>query len=65
MGKCLLAYIADLAVRKNCTRVEWSVLDWNTPSINFYRSIGAIPMDGWTTQRLDGEALESFAKEFK
>ena len=65
MGKCLLAYIADLAVRKNCTRVEWSVLDWNTPSINFYRSIGAIPMDGWTTQRLDGEVLENFAKEFK
>ena len=65
MGKCLLAYIANLAVKKNCTRVEWSVLDWNTPSIKFYRSIGAIPMDGWTVQRLDGESLKNFAKKFK
>ena len=45
-------------------RVEWSVLDWNEPSIQFYRSIGAAPMDEWTVQRLDGEALASFAKEF-
>jgi len=65
MGKCLLAYIANLAVKENCTRVEWSVLDWNTPSIKFYRSIGAIPMDGWTVQRLDGESLKNFAKQFK
>ena len=64
-GKCMLAYIAKLAVERNCTRVEWSVLDWNEPSIQFYRSIGAIPMDGWTTQRLHGEALANFATEFK
>ena len=64
-GKCMLAYIAKLAVERNCTRVEWSVLDWNEPSIQFYRSIGAIPMDGWTTQRLHGEALANFAAEFK
>ena len=64
-GKCMLAYIAKLAVERNCTRVEWSVLDWNEPSIQFYRSIGAIPMDGWTTQRLHGEALSNFATEFK
>ena len=63
-GKCLLAYLARLAVDKSCTRVEWSVLDWNEPSIQFYRSIGAAPMDEWTVQRLDGEALASFAKEF-
>ena len=63
-GKCLLAYLAKLAVEKNCTRVEWSVLDWNEPSIQFYRSIGAVPMDEWTVQRLDGDALASFAKEF-
>ena len=63
-GKCLLAYLARLAVDKGCTRVEWSVLDWNEPSIQFYRSIGAAPMDEWTVQRLDGEALASFAKEF-
>jgi hypothetical protein len=49
----------------NCTRVEWSVLDWNQPAIDFYRSIGALPMDGWTVQRLDGERLAGFAKEFK
>ena len=64
-GKCLLAYLAKLAVERNCTRVEWSVLDWNEPSIQFYRSIGAIPMDEWTVQRLHGDALSSFAKEFK
>ena len=63
-GKCLLAYLAKLAVDKGCTRVEWSVLDWNEPSIQFYRSIGAAPMDEWTVQRLDGAALDSFAKEF-
>ncbi len=64
-GKCLLAYLAKLAVERDCTRVEWSVLDWNEPSIQFYRSIGAIPMDEWTMQRLHGEALTSFANEFK
>jgi GNAT superfamily N-acetyltransferase len=64
-GKCLLAYLARLAVDRNCTRVEWSVLDWNEPSIQFYRSIGAVPMDEWTVQRLHGEALAGFAAEFK
>jgi GNAT superfamily N-acetyltransferase len=63
-GKSLLAYLAKLAQEENYTRVEWSVLDWNEPSIQFYRSIGAIPMDGWTVQRLHGKALENFAKEF-
>ena len=63
-GKSLLAYLAKLAYEENYTRVEWSVLDWNQPSILFYHSIGAIPMDGWTTQRLHGQALEKFAKEF-
>jgi len=63
-GKCLLAYIARLAAEKNCTRVEWSVLDWNEPSIQFYRSIGAVPMDEWTIQRLHGEALAGFARQF-
>jgi hypothetical protein len=58
-------YLARKAVDMNCTRVEWSVLDWNQPAIDFYRSIGALPMDGWTVQRLDGERLAGFAKEFK
>lgn len=64
-GKNLLAYLAKLAVDSNFTRVEWSVLDWNEPSIQFYRSIGAEPMDGWTVQRLDGDQLKSFAREYK
>ena len=64
-GKSLLSYLAKTAVDMNFTRVEWSVLDWNEPSIQFYRSIGAAPMDGWTVQRLDGEELASFAAEFK
>ena len=64
-GKLMLAYIAKLAVERNCTRVEWSVLDWNEPSIQFYRSIGAAPMDGWTVQRLDGDELSNFAQQFK
>jgi GNAT superfamily N-acetyltransferase len=63
-GKCLLSYLAKLAVEKRCSRVEWSVLDWNEPSIQFYRSIGAAPMDGWTIQRLDGDELTKFANEF-
>lgn len=63
-GKCLLAYIAKLAVERRCTRFEWSVLDWNEPSIQFYRSIGATPMDEWTVQRLDGKALHEFALQF-
>ncbi len=64
-GKCLLAYLAKIAVDRNYTRVEWSVLNWNEPSIQFYHSIGAVPMDEWTVQRLHGEALQSFAEEFK
>jgi GNAT superfamily N-acetyltransferase len=64
-GKNLLAYLAKLAVNSNFTRVEWSVLDWNKPAIDFYRSIGAQPMEGWTAQRLDGDRLQAFAKEFK
>lgn len=63
-GKSMLSFIAKLAVERNCTRVEWSVLDWNEPSIKFYRSIGAAPMDGWTVQRLHGSALSNFASEF-
>lgn len=57
-GKLLLASLAKLAVERNCARLEWAVLDWNTPSINFYKSLGALPMDEWTVYRLTGEALE-------
>lgn len=60
-GKALLAAVARLAVERGCGRFEWSVLDWNQPSIDFYRSLGAGPMDEWTTYRVDGEALERLA----
>ena len=63
-GKNLMSYIARLAIERNCSRMEWSVLDWNEPSIQFYRSIGAVAMDGWSVQRLDGAALGNFAAEF-
>ena len=56
-GKALLQHLAATAVERGYARVEWSVLDWNEPSINFYRSLGAAPMDGWSTFRLTGDAL--------
>ncbi|OAI40326.1 diamine acetyltransferase [bacterium SCGC AG-212-C10] len=58
-GKALLVELARIAVERGCGRLEWSVLDWNEPSIGFYKSLGAIPMDEWTTFRLQGEALQS------
>ena len=61
LGKALLSHLAALAVERDCARLEWSVLDWNAPSIAFYRSIGAFPMDGWTVQRLTGQALLDLA----
>ncbi len=64
MGKCLLTYVAELARQRGCARMEWSVLDWNEPSIQFYRSLGAEPMDGWTVQRLSGPALNKVAALF-
>ena len=60
-GKALLARLAALAVERKCGRVEWAVLDWNTPSIEFYKSIGAVPMDDWRIFRLRGDALEALA----
>ena len=58
-GKALFSAVARLAVERGCGRMEWSVLDWNEPSIAFYRSFGAIAMDEWTVFRLTGEALEA------
>ena len=62
-GKALLKHLAKLAVEHNCGRMEWICLDWNQPAIKVYRSIGAIPMDEWTVQRLDETALKKFAAE--
>ncbi|MDQ4500948.1 GNAT family N-acetyltransferase [Sinomonas sp. ASV322] len=59
-GKLLLAELARIAVERGYARVEWSVLKWNEPSIGFYRSIGAVPMEEWDTFRLTGGALTSF-----
>lgn len=60
-GKALLKELSKIAVEKNLGRVEWSVLDWNEPSINFYKALGAEPKDGWTVFRLDDQALIDFA----
>jgi GNAT superfamily N-acetyltransferase len=56
-GKKVLAHLADLAVKRNCWGMEWTCLDWNEPSINFYESIGAVQNEGWRIYRLKGEAL--------
>jgi len=61
VGKALLAHVAKLAVERGCGRFEWAVLDWNTPAIEFYRSLGAVPMHDWTVFRLDGEELRRVA----
>ena len=61
LGKALLTRLAQIAVDRGYARVEWSVLDWNTPSIEFYRSLDAVPMNGWTTFRLTGPALRTAA----
>ena len=57
VGKALLVHLAKIAVERNCARFEWSVLDWNQPAIDFYRSIGAVGLEEWTVQRVDGEQL--------
>ena len=62
-GKALLARLAATAVEEGCGRMEWVCLDWNRPSIDFYKSKGAVPVDGWTIYRLTGDALTEFAKE--
>lgn len=61
-GKALLVELAKIAQERNCGRMEWSVLDWNTPSIEFYKSLGAKPMDEWTVFRLTKEGIDHLAK---
>jgi len=62
IGRRLLAYVARVAVERECGRLEWSVLDWNEPALAVYRRIGARPMDEWTVQRLTGDALRLLAQ---
>jgi GNAT superfamily N-acetyltransferase len=61
LGKALLGRLAALAVERDFARLEWSVLDWNTPAIDFYKALGATPMDEWTVYRVDGGALTNLA----
>jgi GNAT superfamily N-acetyltransferase len=61
-GKALLKHLAQIAVSRNCGRLEWSVLDWNEPAIRFYQSIGAKPQDEWVAYRLTGQALLDLAE---
>lgn len=63
VGKALLARLAAIARERRCGRLEWSVLDWNAPSIAFYKSLGAKAMDEWTVYRLTGEALAQLAND--
>jgi len=63
IGKALLIELARLAQARNCGRLEWAVLDWNESAIEFYRSLGAVPMDDWTVFRLTGDALARLAQE--
>ena len=60
-GKKLFAHLARTAVERGCARLDWAVLDWNEPSIAFYRSLGAVDQSEWTTYRLDGAALARLA----
>lgn len=61
-GKALLKKLAQITAEHGCGRLEWACLDWNQPSIDFYRSLGALPMDEWTTYRLTGDTLQEMAR---
>lgn len=62
-GKVLLKHLANIAVKRNCGRFEWNVLDWNEPAIKFYESLGARPQSEWVGYRLEGPALKKLAQE--
>lgn len=62
-GKAALQKLAQITVERGCGRLEWSCLDWNRPSIDFYLSLGAVPMEEWTTYRLSGETLAALAEQ--
>ena len=62
-GKGLLATLAKIALERGCGRLEWVCLDWNKPSIDFYRSLGAVPMDDWTIYRVAGDTLKQLSEQ--
>ena len=62
LGRALLQALAGVCVERGYARFEWWVLDWNTPAIGFYRALGAVPQDEWTTMRVDGQALVDLAR---
>lgn len=62
-GKAALRHLAGVTVERGCGRLEWSCLDWNKPSIDFYKSLGAVTMEGWSTYRLTGDTLNSLAEK--
>ncbi len=64
IGKLLLTYLGKLALERDCGRIEWSVLDWNEPAINFYKKLGAKPMEEWTVFRVTGETIKKLADQF-
>ncbi len=64
LGQTILSFLAGLALERNCGRLEWSVLDWNEPSIQFYKKLGAVPMDEWTVFRVTGETLKKLGEKF-
>ncbi|HEX3028578.1 MAG TPA: GNAT family N-acetyltransferase [Clostridia bacterium] len=65
IGKIMLSYLAELAIERDCGRMEWWCLDWNEPSIEFYRKRGAVQMSDWTVYRLHGKALKDMADNMK
>jgi len=62
LGKILFSFLAKIAVERNCGRLEWSCLNWNEPSIKFYKSQGARPLDEWTTYRITGDGIKKLAE---
>lgn len=62
IGKSLLLHLAKVAVAENCGRFQWQVLDWNTPAIDFYKSLGAEMMSAWLTMRVEGDSIRNLAE---
>ncbi len=64
IGKLLLTLLGKIAVERDCGRIEWSVLDWNESAIQFYKKLGAVPMDEWTVFRVAGDSIQKLAEKF-